>query len=76
MNGAILRGLNISLPYILKECGVNLNDFLQKIPAICDTLQSPNEMHTSINQLKTQLEVLNRDLNDFEVLWRMLKHSK
>jgi hypothetical protein len=73
MGNSVIRGFGISLPQLLKECGVNIHDFLTKIFEICQILQSPREMHTSLFQIKQQLENLNRDAGDFESLWRQLK---
>ena len=72
-NRSIVRGLGTSLAQLLKECGVNIHDFLNKIFHICQVLSSPREMLASLFQLKIKFSYLSRDIGDFDVLWRQIK---
>jgi hypothetical protein len=72
-NGTIVRGIGVSLPQLLKECGVNMHDFLNKIFHICQILSSPKEMLSSLFLIKQLFSNLIKDNGDFDVLWRQLK---
>ena len=52
---------------------MNIHDFLNKIFSICQILSSPKEMLSSLFLIKQHFSSLNRDVGDFDVLWRQLK---
>lgn len=72
-SGTVVRGLGVSLPQLLKECGVNIHDFLNKIFHVCQILSSPKEMLTSLYNLKQNFANLNKDIGDFDFFWKQLK---